>query len=187
MQNMNSVVYFLILPLSTWVNILQWSYYWKFIRKRGKISMINWKTSKYNIWTFLFPDKIRDYFGEGIAMYFSFLSFYTLLLMLPASLGLAQLLLDIDSFSEYTFYAVFNLIWVTVFLEVTETKHGGRAKATHSTGLGVLCGWLIYSFSSIIKIFLQYFSIEDTDFMNESFIKISRTCVKSQSDPGLEL
>ena len=50
-----------------------------------------------------------------------------------------------------------------------------------------LCGWLIYSFSSVIKTFLQYFSIEDTHFINESFIKISRTCVKSQADPGLEL
>lgn len=65
-----------------------------------------------------FSDKIRNYFGEGVAMYFSFLSFYTLLLVVPAVLGLAQLLLNNDSFSEYTFYAVFNLIWVTVFLEV---------------------------------------------------------------------
>ena len=47
-----------------------------------------------------------------------------------------------------------------------------------------LCGWLINSFSSVIKKFLQYFSIEDTHFMNESFIKISLTCVKSQSDPA---
>ena len=54
-------------------------------------------------------------------------------------------------------------------------------------GCSTLCGWLIYSFSSVIKIFLQYFSIEDTHFMNESFIKISRTCVKSQADQGLEL
>ena len=54
-------------------------------------------------------------------------------------------------------------------------------------GCTTLCGWLIYSFSSVIKIFLQYFSIEDTHFMKESFIKISRTCVKSQADPGLEL
>ena len=43
------------------------------------------------------------------------------------------------------------------------------------------------STASVIKTFLQYFSIEDTHFMNELFIKISRTCVKSQADPGLEL
>ena len=54
-------------------------------------------------------------------------------------------------------------------------------------GCTTLCGWLIYSFSSVIKTFLQYFSIEDTHFMNESFIKISRTCVKSKADSGLEL
>ena len=57
----------------------------------------------------------------------------------------------------------------------------------YRSGCTTLCGWLIHSFSPVIKIFLQYFSIEDTHFMNESFIKISRTCVKSQADPGLEL
>uniref|UniRef100_A0A6A7FSV7 Anoctamin n=2 Tax=Hirondellea gigas TaxID=1518452 RepID=A0A6A7FSV7_9CRUS len=72
-------------------------------------------------------DKIRDYFGESIAMYFSFLSFYTMLLLVPAILGLAQMMLNIDSFSEYTFYAVFNLIWVTVFLEVWKRHCCGLA------------------------------------------------------------
>ncbi|KAF2351045.1 Anoctamin [Trinorchestia longiramus] len=72
-------------------------------------------------------DKIRDYFGEGIAMYFSFLSFYTMLLIVPAMLGLAQFVLENDSFSEYTFYAVFNLIWVTVFLEVWKRHCCGLA------------------------------------------------------------
>lgn len=96
-------------------------------------------------------DKIRDYFGEGIAMYFSFLSFYTMLLIVPALLGLAQLLLNIDSFSEYTFYAVFNLIWVTVFLEVwkrhccglayrwgTLEKEGGPTEAVRRNHRGEL-------------------------------------------------
>ena len=46
---------------------------------------------------------------------------------------------------------------------------------------------IINSFFSVIKTFLQYFSIEDTHFMNESFIKISRMFVKSQADPGLGL
>ena len=50
-----------------------------------------------------------------------------------------------------------------------------------------LCGWLIHSFSSVIKTFLQYFSIEDTHFMNKLFIKISRTFVKYKAHPGLEL
>ncbi|KAA0201315.1 hypothetical protein HAZT_HAZT002595, partial [Hyalella azteca] len=72
-------------------------------------------------------DRIRDYFGEGIAMYFSFLSFYTMLLLVPAVLGLAQFVVDNDSFSEYTFYAVFNLIWVTVFLEVWKRHCCGLA------------------------------------------------------------
>ena len=46
---------------------------------------------------------------------------------------------------------------------------------------------LINSFSLVIKTFFQYFNIKDTNFMNESFIKISRTFVESQADPGLEL
>ena len=54
-------------------------------------------------------------------------------------------------------------------------------------GCTTLCGWLIHSFFSVIKIFLQYFSIEDTHFMNESFIKISRTFVKSGAVEGLAL
>ena len=54
-------------------------------------------------------------------------------------------------------------------------------------GCTTLCVWLIHSFSSVIKIFLKYYSIKDTHFMNESFIKIRRTFVKSQADPGLEL
>ena len=33
-------------------------------------------------------------------------------------------------------------------------------------GCTTLCDWLINSFSSVIKTFLQYFSVEDTHFMN---------------------
>ena len=61
-----------------------------------------------------------------------------------------------------------------------------QGRLQYRPGCTTLCGWLIHSFSSVIKTFLQYFSIEDTHFMNESFIKISRTFVKSQADPGLE-
>nr|XP_053648258.1 anoctamin-10-like [Cherax quadricarinatus] len=35
--------------------------------------------------------EIRSYFGESVAMYFSFLGFYTMALVVPAGLGLAQM------------------------------------------------------------------------------------------------
>ncbi|KAG1650239.1 Anoctamin-10 [Nymphon striatum] len=62
-------------------------------------------------------DEIRNYFGEEIAMYFAFLGHYTLALVPPAIIGIIQLLTSVDTIHEYTFFAVFNLIWVTLFLE----------------------------------------------------------------------
>ena len=47
----------------------------------------------------------------------------------------------------------------------------------------IFCGPLIYSFSSIIQKYLQYFSINDTNFNNESFIKIGLTFVETRN-PG---
>ena len=51
-------------------------------------------------------------------MYFCFLGFYTMALLLPAFLGIVQMFLSVDTLSEYAFFAAFNLIWATVFLEV---------------------------------------------------------------------
>ena len=43
------------------------------------------------------------------------------------------------------------------------TVHGNsQGHLQNRPGCTTLCGWLINSFSSVIKIFLQYFSIEDT-------------------------
>jgi len=63
-------------------------------------------------------DELRNYFGEGIALYFSFLGLYTMMLVLPAVLGLLQTVLGLESFAEHTFYAAFNLVYVTIFLEM---------------------------------------------------------------------
>ncbi|CAL4119685.1 unnamed protein product [Meganyctiphanes norvegica] len=67
-------------------------------------------------------EEVRSYFGESVAMYFSFLGFYTLALCLPALLGLLQLILSVDTLTEYALFAAFNLLWVTVFLEMWKRR-----------------------------------------------------------------
>lgn len=64
-----------------------------------------------------YTEEIRNYFGEAVAMYFSFLGFYTMALSIPAALGLLQLMLSVDTLTEYALFAAFNLLWVTVLLE----------------------------------------------------------------------
>ncbi|XP_042868848.1 anoctamin-10-like [Penaeus japonicus] len=64
-----------------------------------------------------YTEEIRSYFGESVAMYFSFLGFYTMSLSLPAALGLLQMVLSVDTLTEYALFAAFNLLWVTVVLE----------------------------------------------------------------------
>ncbi|CAM1154814.1 Uncharacterised protein g11419 [Pycnogonum litorale] len=63
-------------------------------------------------------DEIREYFGEEIAVYFAFLGSYTLALAPPAIIGILQLISSVDTIQEYAFFAIFNLIWVTLFLEI---------------------------------------------------------------------
>ncbi|XP_076045880.1 anoctamin-10-like isoform X2 [Oratosquilla oratoria] len=67
-------------------------------------------------------EELRLYFGEAIAMYFSFLGYYTMGLALPALIGLAHFLFNVDTVSEYAFVAAFNLIWVTIFLELWKRR-----------------------------------------------------------------
>ncbi|XP_050696718.1 anoctamin-10-like, partial [Eriocheir sinensis] len=74
-----------------------------------------------------YEDRIRNYFGESVAMYFSFLGFYTLALAFPAALGVAQLFLSVDTLTEYALFAAFNLVWVTVLLELWKRRCAGLA------------------------------------------------------------
>lgn len=60
-------------------------------------------------------EDIRLYFGEAIALYFTFLGFYTTALLFPMLLGFIQLLVSTET---VPFFCVFNVVWVTVFLEV---------------------------------------------------------------------
>lgn len=57
-------------------------------------------------------------------MYFSFLGFYTLALAFPAALGVGQLFLSVDTLTEHALFSAFNLVWVTVLLEVGEGEGG---------------------------------------------------------------
>ncbi|GFG34765.1 hypothetical protein Cfor_04644 [Coptotermes formosanus] len=64
-------------------------------------------------------EEIRLYFGEAVALYFTFLGFYTLALLVPMTLGILQLFLSSESIP---FFCVFNVFWVTIFLEVWKRK-----------------------------------------------------------------
>lgn len=73
------------------------------------------------------------YFGEAIALYFTFIGFYTKALLFPVFLGILQLLIPTETVS---FFCVFNVVWVTVFLEVSTNnnkKNSLPSPFTHKT------------------------------------------------------
>ncbi|XP_018568866.1 anoctamin-10 isoform X2 [Anoplophora glabripennis] len=60
-------------------------------------------------------EEIRLYFGEAIALYFHFLSFYTSALLVPVVLGFLQLLVSTET---VPFFCAFNMVSVILFLEI---------------------------------------------------------------------
>ncbi|XP_052002321.1 anoctamin-10-like [Xyrauchen texanus] len=62
-------------------------------------------------------DDIRHYFGEGLALYFGFLEYFTFALVPMALIGIPYYLFDWEDYDKYVLFAVFNLVWSTVFLE----------------------------------------------------------------------
>ena len=67
---------------------------------------------------------IREYFGEKIALYFSWLGFYTVSLLFPAILGIFMMILFRARGYEYTighldyFLVIFGMlivVWSTVY------------------------------------------------------------------------
>lgn len=67
---------------------------------------------------FLFPDKIRHYYGEGQALYFGFLEYFTFALVPMALLGVPYYMFDWEDYDKYVAFAVFNVVWCTIILEV---------------------------------------------------------------------
>jgi len=67
----------------------------------------------------LSADKVREYYGETIAMYFAFLGYYTFFLAPPAVLGVITNFYVSDSNRELSIiiFCIFNLVWATIFLE----------------------------------------------------------------------
>uniref|UniRef100_A0A8C1I3P6 Anoctamin n=1 Tax=Cyprinus carpio carpio TaxID=630221 RepID=A0A8C1I3P6_CYPCA len=78
-------------------------------------------------------DDIRHYFGEGLALYFGFLEYFTFALVPMALIGIPYYLFDWEDYDKYVLFAVFNLVWSTVFLEVWK-----RCSATFAYGWGTL-------------------------------------------------
>ncbi|XP_056142164.1 anoctamin-10 [Lampris incognitus] len=61
---------------------------------------------------------IRHYYGEGLALYFGFLEYFTFALIPMALIGLPYYLFDWENYDKYIVFAFFNLLWCTVILEV---------------------------------------------------------------------
>ncbi|GAA6099537.1 anoctamin-10 isoform X1 [Tachysurus ichikawai] len=85
----------------------------------------------------LYPGKsvndIRHYFGEGLALYFGFLEYFTFALVPMALIGIPYYLFDWEDYDKYVLFAVLNLVWSTVFLEVWK-----RCSAQLAYGWGTL-------------------------------------------------
>ncbi|XP_067367947.1 anoctamin-10 isoform X1 [Channa argus] len=62
-------------------------------------------------------DDIRHYYGEGLALYFGFLEYFTFALVPLALIGVPYYLFDWEDYDKYVVFAVFNLVWCTVILE----------------------------------------------------------------------
>ncbi|KAM4632897.1 anoctamin-10 [Polymixia lowei] len=78
-------------------------------------------------------DDIKHYYGEGLALYFGFLEYFTFALMPMAFIGVPYYLFDWEDYDKYVVFAVFNLVWCTVILEVWK-----RCSASLAYGWGTL-------------------------------------------------
>ena len=69
-------------------------------------------------------DDIKNYFGETVALYFAFLGYYTQYLIPPAVFGVLHSLMYVwdSTDTDNILFAVMNVIWATVFLELWKRK-----------------------------------------------------------------
>ncbi|XP_028985013.1 anoctamin-10 isoform X2 [Betta splendens] len=63
-------------------------------------------------------DDIRHYYGEGQALYFGFLQYFTFALVPFAVIGVPYYMFDWEGYDKHVVLAVFNLVWCTVILEL---------------------------------------------------------------------
>jgi Calcium-activated chloride channel len=104
-----------------------------FRSKQKNLSLVNsWNTSLINQKVPL--NKIRNYFGEKIALYFEFLRFSQTSLLIPSLVGLfvfcIQNTYSQDSIFVLTLnaiYSIFMTVWATVFLEYWRRKEAKQA------------------------------------------------------------
>ncbi|CAO1368109.1 unnamed protein product [Diamesa tonsa] len=66
-------------------------------------------------------DRIRNYFGDSIGFYFSFVNFYTIALVVPTLLGFFQFAFG-DGNTTPPYFCFLYVVWMTVFLEVWKRK-----------------------------------------------------------------
>jgi hypothetical protein len=90
------------------------------------------KWFRWDTWPWQQPiDDIRAYFGEKVAMYFTFLGMYTMWLMFPAVLGFAlfihQLAEDKIAVNWVPIYGILVALWITLFLEFWKREQSFRA------------------------------------------------------------
>lgn len=69
-------------------------------------------------------ETIRKYFGESIGMYFSFLTFYTLALVVPAVLGCFMFFIGTVS---VPFICIYYVVWTTIVLELWKRRGAEHA------------------------------------------------------------
>ncbi|CAG6016069.1 unnamed protein product [Menidia menidia] len=63
-------------------------------------------------------DEIRHYYGEGQALYFGFLEYFTIALLPMALIGVPYYLFDWEDYDKYVVFAIFNVVWCTLVLEL---------------------------------------------------------------------
>lgn len=92
----------------------------------------SWNTSLINQKIPL--SKIRNYFGEKVALYFEFLRFYQVSLLIPSVLGLVvfivQQSLPEDNLAVLVLniiYSIFMTVWATVYLEFWKRREASLA------------------------------------------------------------
>ncbi|XP_071452866.1 anoctamin-10 [Hetaerina americana] len=82
-------------------------------------------------------DEVHTYFGEAVTLYFTFLGVYTKALLIPMVLGLLQILFSttISPVFFLPFFCLFNVLWVTLFLELWKQKCSELAFAWGTIGM----------------------------------------------------